>query len=102
MRLALEALRAPGGGPAKNLALFMNGELHNVEYLVRSILVFHKAPAELLERWHEPVLAAAAVLAREWAPKSPPDWRSHPLTCACSACLYPKPRYARPYQGAAV
>ena len=46
-------------------------------------------------------------LRREPPPKRKPvaaerDWRSHPLTCECSACLYPEPRYARPYEGAAV
>ena len=80
MRLALEALRSPGSGPAKNLELVMNGELHNVEYLVRSILRFHKAPAEMLELWRAPVVEAAAVLARERAlgppPTPSPDWRN--------------------------
>jgi hypothetical protein len=80
----------------------MNGELHNVEYLIRSILSFHKAPAEMLERWRAPVLEAAAVLARERAPGPPPtpspDWRTHPLECECAGCLYPDPRYARPYR----
>jgi hypothetical protein len=68
MRLALGALRAPGSGPAKNLELFMNGELHNVEYLVRSILHFHHAPAEMLELWRNPVLEAGSVVVSEISP----------------------------------
>jgi hypothetical protein len=103
MRLALEALRAPGSGPAKNLELFMNSELHNVEYLVRSILRFHKAPTEMLERWRAPVLEAAAVVVSEISPTDeviPPEPAPrHRLDCECEACLYPEPRYARPYRG---
>ncbi len=98
MRLTLEALRTPESGPALNLELMMDGELHNPEYLVRSVVHFYGAPPEQLESWRAPVLEAAAVLARERAPAPPPDWRSHPLDCSCAACLYPAPRYARPYR----
>jgi|SRR5215203_889409 len=97
MRLALEALRAPGSGPAKNLQLFMNGELHNVEYLVRSILHFHHAPAEKLELWRDPVLEAGSVVVSEISPVGDVP---HQLDCACEDCLYPELRYARPYRGA--
>jgi hypothetical protein len=34
--------------------------------------------------------------------EAPDDWRKHALACECSDCLYPEPRYAKPYQGAAV
>jgi hypothetical protein len=27
------------------------------------------------------------------------DWRDHPLDCECPMCLYPEPKYARPYAG---
>ena len=27
------------------------------------------------------------------------DWRSHKLDCECPKCLYPEPKYARPYAG---
>jgi hypothetical protein len=109
IRLAREALLAPNSGAAINLALLMNGELQNTDFLVRSVLYFHKAPAELLERWRGPVLEAAASIVRQLAAAppapvpseaSPPDdWRDHPLDCECTACLYPEPKYARPYAG---
>jgi hypothetical protein len=95
-RLADEALRTPRSGPAKNLELLMNGDLHNDGYLVRSVMHFHRMPLEQLESWRAPVLEAAAIIAREWAPAPESDgWRKHPLSCECVACLYPPPRYAR-------
>jgi hypothetical protein len=30
------------------------------------------------------------------------DWLSHPLDCECDQCLYPEPKYARPYPGSGV
>jgi hypothetical protein len=30
------------------------------------------------------------------------DWRSHEFDCECPDCLYPEPKYARPYSGASV
>jgi len=30
------------------------------------------------------------------------DWLSHPLDCECEYCLYPEPKYARPYRGSGV
>jgi hypothetical protein len=113
VRLAREALLAPNSGAAINLALLMNGELQNIDFLVRSVLYFHKAPAEMLERWREPVLEAAAGIVRQASPATAPpapvpdlalaeDWRSHPLDCECPECLYPEPKYARAYAGSGV
>jgi Bifunctional DNA primase/polymerase, N-terminal/Primase C terminal 1 (PriCT-1) len=96
MRLALKALRTRGSGPAKNLELFMSGELHDVDYLVWSILHFHHVPAEMLDLWRSPVLEAGSVVVSE---VSTPGGMPHRLDCACEDCVYPEPRYARPYQG---
>jgi hypothetical protein len=30
------------------------------------------------------------------------DWRTHSLDCDCDACMYPEPKYARPYAGSGV
>jgi hypothetical protein len=57
-------------------------------------------PDDLLERWRAPVLEAAGqvVSAASPDPAPPPVPEVHPLDCTCSDCLYPTPRYARPYQ----
>ncbi len=104
---ALEAFRAEGSGARRNLALFMDGELQNLEYLVNSVLAFHQVPRAAWETqrewWREPVLRAGSVVARAPEPASEPgpeeseEWKSHPLDCACEDCLYPTPTYARSY-----
>jgi putative DNA primase/helicase len=100
---ALEAFRAPAliSGARKNLKLAQDGALSNVEYVVKSVLQYHGIhPVHWwreLERWRSPVLEAGAIIAREHAPE-PDDWRKHPLLCECDGCLYPPPRYARPYR----
>jgi hypothetical protein len=107
VRLAREALLAPNSGAVINLTLLMNGELHNIDFLVRSVLYFHKAPAEMLECWRGPVLKAAASVVHETLSLEPSavstdDWRDHSLDCECPKCLYPEPNYARPYAGSGV
>lgn len=101
---ALEAFRAHGSGAAMNLKLAADGELANPEYLVKSVLAWHRVLSvqweRIWERWRGPVLEAAAIVAREHAPPPPsepvPDeWKGHSLNCECSACLYPVPQYAQ-------
>lgn len=99
---ALKAFRAHRSGAAVNLELMMGGEQVGAEYLVKSVLAYHRIPevtwARVWERWREPVLEAAAVIAREHAPPPADDWREHALDCECLACTSPEPRYARPRQ----
>jgi len=101
---ALEAFKAHESGAQKNLALLMNGEMHNVEYLVKAVMAYQRIPLHQwglrLEEWYEPVIEAAAIIACEHSPPSPPaepadDWRDHSLDCECERCLYPDQRYAR-------
>jgi putative DNA primase/helicase len=56
---ALEAFGASGSGAAKNLRLFLAGELTSVEYLVRSVRVWLGEDPDGWEGWREPVLLAA-------------------------------------------
>jgi hypothetical protein len=100
VRLALEALRTAGSGPAINLGHLMNGDMHNAEPLIKSVLRYLKVPDDLLDRWHAPVLEAAASVVSEAShePEPPREPEVHPLDCTCSDCLYPTPRYARPYR----
>jgi hypothetical protein len=100
---ALEAFQASGSGAAMNLALFMDGELSNIEFLVKAVLHYHGKPFRLCERWRVPVLEAAAAKVREHAPPAPPeppvlDYQRHPIECECFDCLIPEPKYARPYR----
>jgi len=111
---ALEAFRAFSSGARKNLELAEDGEMANVEALVKSVLAYHAVPIvrwdRVWELWRKPVLEAAFI-AREHAPPAPlpppepepppEDYRDHALSCECEACLYPEPRYARPYRGSA-
>jgi hypothetical protein len=98
---ALEAFRARSSGARINLALAVGGELQDVEALAKSVLAYHRVPVARWDRvWkrvREPVLAAAAIIAREAkpAPGEPvEDWRSHPLSCECQDCSASDPKYA--------
>jgi putative DNA primase/helicase len=102
---ALEAFRALAvvSGARKNLELAGDGELTNVEYVVKSVLQYHGMhPVHWwreLERWRAPVLEAGAIVARELATSTEPDdWRKHDFACECIDCSAPGPRYARPCQ----
>jgi hypothetical protein len=101
---ALAAFQASGSGAARNLALFMDGEVSNVEYLVKSVLAYLGKSFAQWERWRDPVLEAAAARVREHAsvpdpPEDPvPAYRSHSLDCECFDCSIPEPRYARLYR----
>jgi hypothetical protein len=96
---ALAAFR-PGSGAAKNLSLFMDGELLDIQALVQSVLAYHDVPVvrweQVWKRWRDPVVEAGAILAREQAADPAPDLRKHELDCSCDACIYPETRYARP------
>ena len=47
-----------------------------------------------------PAQEAAAMMAIHPEGNTPAaDWRSHRLDCECDHCLYPEPKYARPYPG---
>lgn len=62
-----------------------------------------RAPSWLRLRAQKPTPAqegpAAVVAIRPQANSPAEDWHSHPLDCECDNCLYPEPRYARPYPG---
>ena len=106
-----DAFVDPNGGPRRNLEFLQDGEMLNVEALVKSVLRYLRLPFKDWELWRDPVLHVAAGIARRASapppvpepppePESPPeDYRDHSLDCECDSCLYPEPRYARPYAG---
>ena len=50
-----------------------------------------------------PAQEAPAMVAMHPQANSPAeDWHSHRLDCECDQCLYPEPKYARPYRGSGV
>jgi hypothetical protein len=69
--LAMEAMEAWESGANLNLQRLMDGEMQNVGYLVRSVFAYHRIPPQqwefMAEEWRAPVLAAASLLAREYA-----------------------------------
>ncbi len=86
----------------------MDGEMQNVEYLVKSVLAYYRIPVHQwgmkLEEWRKPVVEAAAIVTREYAPPEdalpvPPE--EHPLNCECVGYLSPAPRYAKLGRGVA-
>ena len=61
-----------------------------------------RTPSWLRPRAQKPTPAqeAPAMVAIHQEGNSPAeDWRSHRLDCECDHCLYPEPKYARPYPG---
>lgn len=60
-RMALEALRTPGSGPALAWAAYSRGESSAFQYVVRAVAEFWHDGARW-ERWHVPVTLAVGEL----------------------------------------